>query len=211
MSLRVANLPCRIACFALALFPCAASFAAEQGEFSGKVVVELLDGVESDHQLKLTEDFAFRDPAGKEWRARRDGVLDGRSMPPEVRPYLPFTDPLRKAVVIHDYYTRAKTEPWLDTHRMFYSANVAEGLNRLQAKVLHMALHAGGWRWEVPTSTCFRTCHTSANVLAWKPVTREEEVKKLAEWIWQADPPLADIERRVDAVIAKPGPHIFGQ
>jgi hypothetical protein len=80
-----------------------------------------------------------------------------------------------------------------------------------QAKILHMAVHAGGWRWETRSSTCFRTCHKSAQVLAWKPVTNEADLRTLVDWIWQTDPSLEEIEARVDAVIRKPGPHIFVQ
>jgi hypothetical protein len=184
---------------------------AEESQFIGRVVVELLDTIEFDHKLKLKEDFGFRDTEGKLWLAREDGILEGCSVPPEVRPYLPFEPGLRKAFVVHDYFCRTKTERWQQTNRMLYHANIAEQVNRAHAKVLHMAMHAGGWRWETKDSSCYRTCHQGARMLAWKPVTDAGDLKPLIDWIWQQDPALEEIEARVDAVIRKPGPHIFGQ
>lgn len=185
--------------------------AAEPGKFTGKVVVELIDDVEFDHKLRLKEDFGFEDPAGKLWLARKDGVLAGCSTPPEVRPFLAFEEPLRKALVVHDYFCGAKTEPWKETHRMFYHANLAERVSPPQAKIVHMAMYAGGWRWETRASSCYRTCHQGATMLAWKPVVEQADLKPLVDWIWQADPSLEEIEARVDSVIKKPGPHLFGQ
>ena len=196
-------------CFCLVIFgPTARS---EEGRFIGRVVVELLDSIEFDHKLRLAEDFGFQDPEGKTWMARKDGILEGCSIPPEVRPFLQTEGALRKAFVVHDYFCRTKTEAWRSTHRMLYHANIAEQMGRPQAKVLHMAMHAGGWRWETRESSCFRTCHQGARVLAWKPVTAAEDLKPLIDWIWQQDPSLEEIETRVDAVIRKPGPHLFGQ
>jgi hypothetical protein len=185
--------------------------AAEPGRFLGRVVVELVEEIEFDHKLRLVEDFGFEEPTGKVWLARKGDVLDGSSVPPEVRLFSPFGEQLRKAFVVHDYFSRVKTEPWRQTHRMFFHANVAEGVSQPQAKVLHLALHAGGWRWEVRGTSCYRTCHQGARMLAWKPVTDEADLKPLADWIWQANPSLDEIEARVDAVIRKPGPHLFGQ
>jgi len=194
-----------------ALVFCAALSAAEPGRFIGRVVVELVDDVEFDHKVRLVEDFGFEDPAGKVWLARKDGVLDGSSVPPEVRPFSPFGESLRKAFVVHDYFCRAKTEPWRETHRMFFHANIAEGVSQPQAKILHMATHAGGWRWEVRGTSCYRTCHQGARMLAWKPVVDESDLGPLVDWIWQANPSLEEIEARVESITRKPGPHLFGQ
>jgi hypothetical protein len=203
--------PAGRACLFIAAALWCTSTAAEPGRFLGRVVVELVDDIEFDHKLRLAEDFGFEDPAGRVWLARKGEVLDGSSAPPEVRPFSPFGESLRKAFVVHDYFTRAKTEPWREIHRMFYHANLAEGVSQPQAKVLHMALRAGGWRWEVRGTSCYRTCHQGAPVLAWKPVTDDVDLRPLVDWIWQSNPSLDEIEARVDAVIRKPGPHIFGQ
>jgi hypothetical protein len=187
------------------------SAAAEESRFIGRVVVELLDSVEFDHKLRLAEDFGFQDPDGKLWLARKDGILEGCSLPPEVRALLAPEAGLRKAIVVHDYFCREKSEPWRQTHRMLYHANLAEQMTRPEAKVLHMAMHAGGWRWETKQSSCFRTCHQGARVLAWKPVSEPGDMRPLIDWIWQQDPSLEEIEARVDSLIRKPGPHLFGQ
>ena len=56
---------------------CISVLAAEPAGFIGKVVVELLDDIEYDHQLRLVEDFGFRDPDGRVWLARKSGIIDG--------------------------------------------------------------------------------------------------------------------------------------
>ena len=200
----------RLCCLIAGMFCCAVALA-EPGKFVGKVIVELVDDIEFDHKLRLVEDFGFEDPAGKVWLARRGEVLDGSSLPPEVRPFSPFDESVRRASVVHDYFSRVKTEPWRETHRMFYHANLAEGVSQPQAKVLHMATHAGGWRWEVRGTSCYRTCHQGDPVLAWKPVVDEADLKPVVDWIWKTSPSLDEIEARVDAITRKPGPHLFGQ
>ena len=191
---------------------CAAALAQQPGRFVGKVVVELLDDVEHDHKLKLLEDFGYEDPGGKLWLARKDGILDGSPISPALRSLsLPFLGDYRKASVVHDYFCRTRTEPWKQAHRMLYSASLAEGLTPLEAKLLYLAVYAGGWRWEVSGSSCYASCHASAASLAWKPAATQEELRPLVAWIQETDPGLEDIERKVDNSIRKPGPHFFAQ
>lgn len=192
---------------------CTTLVASEPAGFIGKVVVELLDDIEFDHKLRLIEDFSFRDANGRVWLARRNGVIDGVSIPVELRPLvtLPFARELRKASVVHDYFVRLKTEPWQEVHRMFYSANRAEGVSPPEAKIAYMTVYAGGWRWEPRGSSCYRSCHAAADMLAWKPVVTHEDLKPLVDWIWQSDPELDAIDAKADTVIRKPGPHIFSQ
>ena len=191
----------------------AAALAAQPGRFVGKVVVELLDDVEYDHKLKLLEDFGYEDPAGKLWLARKGGILDGSPIPDELRSLggVPVVGDYRKASIVHDYFCRARTEPWKQAHRMLYSASLAEGLTPPEAKLLYLAVYAGGWRWEVPGSSCYASCHASAASLAWKPAATQDELRPLVAWINEADPGLEDIERKVDGAIRKPGPHFFAQ
>ena len=39
----------------------------------------------------------------------------------------------------------------------------------------------------------------------------ESVIQPLVEWIKQTNPTLDEIERRVDAVTKRPGPHLFAQ
>ena len=192
---------------------CTLALSADQARFAGKVVVELLDDIEFDHKLKLVEDFSFQDASGKVWVAHKGGILDGTSVPRELRDLtgLPFPMEYRKASVLHDYYCRVKTEPWRDVHRMFYNASLVEGLSESEAKTLYLAAYAGGWRWEIPGTSCYGSCHIAATSLAWKPAVTESIIQPLVEWIKQTNPTLDEIETRVDAVTKRPGPHLFAQ
>lgn len=192
---------------------CTAALSSDLGKFTGTVAVELLDEIEFDHKLKLLQDFGFRDLGGKVWLARKGGIFDGASIPRELHDLtgLPFVVEYRKASVIHDYYCWVRTEPWRDVHRMFYDASLVEGVSEPDAKTLYLAVYAGGWRWEIPGTSCYRSCHAAAASLAWKPVVTESLIQPMVEWIKQTNPTLDQIETRVDAVTTRPGPHLFAQ
>ena len=192
---------------------CTVALSADQPGFSGKVVVELLDGIEFAHKLRLLDDFAFTDAGGKVWLARRGGILDGESVPRELYSLggLPYPPEYRKAAVVHDYFCRVRTEPWRQVHRTLFHASVAEGVSEIQAKTLYAAVYAGGWRWEPRGSSCYRSCHAAVASLAWKPAVTPAEVQPVLQWIEQNEPTLDDIDARLDALIRKPGPHLFAQ
>jgi len=192
---------------------CTVAMSAERAGFSGKVMVELLDGIEFAHKLRLLDDFAFTDAGGKVWLARKGGILDGESVPRELYSLdgLPYPAEYRKAATVHDYFCRVRTEPWRQVHRAFYHASVAEGVSETQAKALYATVYAGGWRWEQNGSSCYRSCHAAAASLAWKPAVTPAQVQPVLQWIAHDGPTLDEIDARLDAVIRKPGPHLFAQ
>ena len=194
-----------------AAFALAAS--ANEAGFSGKVVLELLDEVQFVHKLRLLEDFAFTDASGKVWLARKGGILDGESVPRELYASgdLPYLAEYRKSAVLHDYFCRARTEPWRQVHRALYDASVVEGVSEGQARALYAVVYAGGWRWEPKESSCYRSCHVAATSLTWKPAATPEEIQPVLQWIAQTAPTLDAIDARLDAAIKKPGPHVFAQ
>ena len=201
------------ALFVLAgVLACAATLSAGQGRFVGRVVVEWLDDPFV-AKLQLREDFGFEDPAGKLWLARQGQVLDGSSIPPAFRDMIgmPFSGDYRRASVVYDYYCQVTSEPWRDVHRMFYYASLTEGVSEVNAKVMYAALYATGSRWEMPGSSCFKSCHAAAPSLTWKPEVEEKDVRSVVEWIRQTSPTLEQIDKRVDAAVRKPGPHVFAQ
>lgn len=182
-------------------------------QFEGKVVVEVLDDVELDHKLRLLEDFSFRDEHGKLWLVPAGAAIDGTSLPHTLRalPGLPPETEFRKASVVHDYYTRTRQDTWRDVRHMLYSASLYEGLSPAEAKLLYAAVYAGSWRWEPRTSSCYRSCHAAATMLAWQPDVTQNELQPVVDWLHQTDPSLQEIEQRVDAVTPRPGPHLFVQ
>lgn len=197
----------------LGAWVCAPAHPADPPQFGGRVVVEVLDDVELDHKLRLLEDFSFRDDNGRVWLAPAGAVIDGTSLPrmlrstPELAPETQF----RKASVVHDYYSRARQETWREVRRMLYNASLAEGLGPAEAKLLYATVYAGGWRWEPRTSSCYRSCHAAATMLAWQPDLNQAEFQPVVDWLLGTDPTLEEIEQRVDAVTPRPGPHLFVQ
>ncbi len=196
-----------------AVWLCSAAVFADQPGFSGKVVVEVIDEIEYVHKLRLLEDFSFTDAGGKVWLAREGGILDGETVPRQFYFFerLPYLAEYRKAAVVHDYFSRIRTEPWRLVHRTLYHASIAEGVAEVQAKMLYATVYAGGWRWEVSASSCFRSCHVAAHSLTWKPAATAAEVQPVLQWIERDAPALEDIDARLDAAIRKPGPHVFAQ
>jgi hypothetical protein len=207
-----AGLAARLAVL-LAAGLCALAHSASSNEFSGRVVLEVLDDVALDHKLRLAEDFSFRDEQGKIWLAPRGAVIDGTSLPRGLRavPGLPPETDFRKASVIHDYYTRARQGTWREVRRMLYGASLYEGLAPSEAKLLYTVVYAAGWRWEPRTSSCYRSCHAAASMLAWRPDVTQTELQPVLDWLRRSDPPLEEIDRHVDAVTPRPGPHLFVQ
>ena len=202
----------------LALFLTSICFAttilsAESSRFVGKVVLELIDGIEFDHKLMLLSDFGYQDPQGKLWLVQKGEIIDGSSIPTQLLPLIdsPSAVEYRKASVVHDYFSRQKTEPWRDVRRMFYAASLTEGLSEGEAKLLYMAAYAGGWRWEPHESSCYRGCHAGASLLAWQPDVTPGELAPVAAWLRQGNPSVEEIDKRVDAAVTRPGPHVFAQ
>jgi hypothetical protein len=196
-----------------AVMGCSAVQAADPARFIGKVAVEWLDDDPFIPRMRLLEDFGFQDARGKSWVAQKGSVLDGRSLPLVFRDMFgsAFQGSYRKTSVLYDHYCHAMSEQWPEVHRMFYAASIAEGVDETEARLMYMALYAGGLRWEMKGSTCFRGCHASAAALTWKPEIQDLDLRPINAWIRQSSPDLDGIDARLNEVIRKPGPHIFVQ
>jgi hypothetical protein len=181
--------------------------------YSGRVVLELLEEIEFAHHFRLLEDFSFIDARGKPWIARKGGIVDDEAVPRDLLaiPGLPYVGEYRKSALLHGYLCRTRTEPWQQVHRLLFDASLAEGLTETQAKGLYAVVYAGSWRWEMRASSCYRSCHASSGSLVWKPAATVAEIEPLLQWISQEAPDLDAIDRRVDQVVKRPGPHLFAQ
>lgn len=181
--------------------------------YSGRVVIELLDEIEFAHRFRLLEDFTFIDPRGKHWIAREGGIVDDEAVPRDLLGIsgLPYVGEYRKAALLHAYFCRTRTEPWQQVHRVLFDASLAEGLTETQAKGLYAVVYAGSWRWELAGSSCYRSCHASAGPLVWKPAATTAEIEPVLQWILHDSPDLDAIDRRLDQVVKRPGPHLFAQ
>lgn len=187
--------------------------AGEPPGFTGRVALEVVDGIELDHKLRLLEDFSYRDETGRVWTAPRGGILDGTSVPREFRAQsgLPFEGDYRKASVLYDYHAHARLGAWREVDRLLHSASVHEGIAPPQANLLYAVVYAAAWRWEPRESSCYKSCHAAASMLAWRPDVTPAELQPVLDWLREANPTLGEIDRRVDAAIKRPGPHLFVQ
>jgi hypothetical protein len=133
---------------AIVLFACSgAAVASQWGEYIGKVVAEWGGG---GREMRLVQEFAYKDPKGKVWKAPTGSVIDGASIPRVAWPLIggPFEGKYRDASVIHDVACVEKKEKWEDVHEVFYTAMLASGVDLLQAKVMYGAVYHFGPRWE---------------------------------------------------------------
>lgn len=145
---------CRWVVLGLIAFVCklgAGEFLAAQGfgSFEGEVAtVWLPDG----RKMRLTSDFAYRDPVGKRWVAPKDSVIDGASVPQIFWTPVggPFEGPYRKASVLHDVACVERTETWQAVHKMFYYAMRAASVSESRAALMYAAVYKFGPRWEEP-------------------------------------------------------------
>ena len=90
-------------------------FAAEVGEFQGRIIVEWLDDPFVP-TMRLVEPFSFRQPDGKRWTVSGGYVMKGTGFPPLFRDLFgqPFSGNFRKPSIVYDYVTQKMTEPWDD-------------------------------------------------------------------------------------------------
>lgn len=203
----------RFAILMLTMCCAAGVLAAQDGAFIGRVVAEWIDDDPFIQKLRLQQPFAYRDSRGSLWTADGAHVLDGRSFPPIAQDLIGpvFAGELRRANLMFDYQCKAMTMSWRAVHRMYHDAVLTQGVPALDAKLAYASVYATGPRWETRDSSCFKTCHANLPALAWKPQVEPEVVKPVLEWIRANDPSIEQIERRVNAVVLKPGPHLFTQ
>ncbi|MDO6488248.1 DUF1353 domain-containing protein [Colwellia sp. 6_MG-2023] len=101
-------------------------------------------------RMRLSADFSFVDVNNVKWTAPAGCVIDGASIP-RFFWYLigsPFNGHYRRASVIHDVYCLTQTRPHKQVHRMFYDAIRADGVGKVKAKAMYLALKIGGPRWK---------------------------------------------------------------
>jgi hypothetical protein len=133
----------------LAAAPAAAQ--GHHGRFTGQLSVNLDD---NGRTLTLTRPFGYIDPAGVAWPVPAGAVVDGASIPQAFWSIVggPLEGRYRKASVIHDFYCDVRVRPWRQVHLTFFQAMLASGVELPQAKLMYLAVYAGGPRWN-PTAS----------------------------------------------------------
>lgn len=183
------------ACAVAAIAAGSSARAEELGRFSGRFVFEWQQG----RNMKLLEPLEFVDPKGVVWAVPAGAVTDGASIPRVFWTYAaPFEGPQRDAAVIHDHFCDIRTRPWRDTHRVFYDAMRAAGVDATTAKVLYSAVYYFGPRWGIGAGT--KGPGATQNLSA-------EDEKKIVDnlqvWIKQSNPDVSEIETRLDGADPK--------
>jgi hypothetical protein len=117
--------------------------------FIGRVETHWLE--KEPRKMRLSEDFSFIDANGVKWTAPAGAVIDGASIPRMFWYFIgsPFNGNYRRASVIHDVYCVTQTRPHEQVHRMFYEAIRADGVGKIKAKAMYLALKIGAPRWKI--------------------------------------------------------------
>lgn len=158
------------------------------GTYDGVVKTEWLrDG----RRMRLLDDFTYVDATGKRWRAKKNAVIDGASIPQVFwGAGGPYEGTYRDASVVHDYFCdeTPKRSTWQAVHRMFYTAMLASGVDRKRALVMFGAVYRFGPRWPDPSEppVCVtrdgRTFCSRSEPPA-PPVPTAEDVRRLEELV----------------------------
>ena len=112
----------------------------------------------------LADDLFFVDPDKFVWKAGKDDVTDGASIPSLFQPIIggSFESDFLPAAVIHDHYTNRahRVRTWRDTARVFYQAMLVKGVNVIKAKTMYFAVYTFGPHWGVLTKgvPCGKRC-----------------------------------------------------
>ncbi|MDT0603482.1 DUF1353 domain-containing protein [Thalassotalea castellviae] len=113
--------------------------------FSGEVLARWLEK----REMELLQQTSFTDDNGHEWIAPKGAIVDGASIP-RLFWFLvgsPFVGKYRRASVIHDVYCKTKSIAHKQVHKMFYNAMRCDGVGRIKAKTMYLAVKLGGPKW----------------------------------------------------------------
>ena len=118
------------------------------GKYIGSVkTVWLDDGI----KMRLLDEFTYIDPHGTRWKAPKDSIVDGASIPKFAWSFIggPFEGRYRNASVIHDVACQEQTRKWEDVHLTFYYAMRASHVEENKAKLMYGAVYHFGPTWTV--------------------------------------------------------------
>lgn len=118
---------------------------------SGEFIGELKFKPEGKYKFVLLNDFGFKDSKGYIWTTKKGYSTDGASIPRPLWSIIgdPYGGGYIKSAVIHDQACDNRKRSWQDTHRVFYEAMAAEGVNPTMAYIMYAAVYRFGPRWEL--------------------------------------------------------------
>ena len=182
-------------------------------EFRGSVSLQLVDTMEHPQHVRLVHPLSFIDSTGETWTTQANRVIPLNLLTDELRLTRPLPNPFEylKAIILYNGQAENALTNWRDMQAIVYEALIEEGLQEHWAKMIYAAVRAEGWRWEPVESSCFRSCHANSPYLRWRPLPDYAQLLDTIDWILIDFPSLPEINDRVDSLIIKTGPHIFGQ
>lgn len=127
------------------------------GAFSATPKIEFIDTPGAPNRnVRVLDNFSFTEAdTGRVWEAPSGSIVNGASIPRVLWSLVgsPFTGDYVYASIVHDVACEVRTQPWRDTHYMFYQACLAGGTRRGRAKLLYLAVRNFGPRWPQPVPT----------------------------------------------------------
>lgn len=149
--------------------PCSA----QTGQFIGNLVFTDPACTETKYCV-LKEAYSFQAADGTGWEAKADLRTDGATIPAWAQAFVgkPFTPAYLKAAVIHDHYCDRHVRDWRSTHRVFYDALIASGVDQPTAALLYFGVYLGGPKWAkliegMPCSNLKQGCVNKQPKLSW--------------------------------------------
>lgn len=136
--------------------------------FIGNVRLRLNVSDPSGRTKVLEDDLYFIDPNGLIWKADKDDVTDGATIPGLLQLIVgnAFENDFLPAAIIHDHYTTKShyVRTWEATALMFYQAMVVKGVSAIKAKTMYYAVYTFGphWGYLVAGRPCGHGCINSA-------------------------------------------------
>jgi hypothetical protein len=100
---------------------------------------------------KLADDLYFVDTDKFVWKAGKNDITDGASIPGLFKAIIgeSFEADFLPAAVIHDHYTDRshRVRTWRATAHVFYQAMLVNGVNVVKAKTMYFAVYTFGPHW----------------------------------------------------------------
>lgn len=117
------------------------------GKYEGNLIVKVLD---DGRLMEVMEPFGYVDGRGEKWEVPKGSQVDGASIPQGAWTFIggPFEGKYRNASVVHDVYCENRSRNWELTHKVFYEAMLASGVDKKQAQLMFYAVYRYGPRWE---------------------------------------------------------------
>ena len=183
------------------------------GEFHGNPLIEQLDTIKYSQHVKLIREFTYVDNSGEIWTSGTNRPIPIHLLSDEIRQLRPLPSEFDylKTTLIYQSQSVQATEPWRRVRNIVFEALLDEGLQEHIAKMIYAAVRAEGWRWEPIGSSCYSSCHSNTSVLRWRAIPDYGQLHVTLDWILKDFPTTNQIDNRIDALILKTGPHIFGQ